>query len=177
MPDLALNQLQATPLPITVAGGVVPPLPPVPDPRTTLITEAPTAIAQPPVATGGPTIEATAGQAQPAPAAPAAQPAPADDGMTPLVDEEPQAKRRRLATRQPALKTGKPKAKPKTGKPKAKAKTVKPKAKPKTGKPKAKAKTVLKGTTKQGLKHTATTTKRSPLPSQPVARKFRPIHF
>ena len=110
----------------------------------------------------------------------------ANDGMQPLGDGVPQAKRRRLALWQPALKTGKPKAKPntgkpkakaKTGKPKAKAKTVKPKAKPKTGKPKAKAKTVLKGTTKQGLKHTTTTTKRPQLPSQPVARKFRPIHF
>ena len=170
MPDLALNQLQATPSPITVAGGVVPQLPPVSDPRTTLITEAPTAIAQPPVATEGPTIEATAGQAQPAQAAPEAQPTPADDGMQPLGDQEPQAKRRRLATRQPALKA---KAKPvKTVKPKtvkAKAKTVKPKAKAKTVKP--------KGTTKHGLKHTTTTTKRSPLPSKPVTRKFKPIHF
>ena len=109
MPDLALNQLQATPSPITVAGGVVPQLPPLSDPRTTLITEAPTAIAQPPVATEGPTIEATAGQAQPAQAAPEAQPTPADDGMQPLGDQEPQAKRRRLASRQPALKA---KAKP-----------------------------------------------------------------
>ena len=71
----------------------------------------------------------------------------------------------------------KPKAKAKAGKPKAKAKTVKPKAKPKTDKPTAKAKTVLKGTTKQGLKHTTTTTNRSPMPSQPPARKFKPIHF
>ena len=147
-----------------------------------MITEAPTAIAQPPVATDGLTIEATAGEAQPAPAAQEAgagqkPPLLAHDGMQPPGDEEPQAKRRRLASRQPALKTGKPKAKPKTGKPKAKAKTVKPKAKPKTGKPKAKAKTVLKGTTKQGLKHTTTTTNRSPMPSQPPARKFKPIHF
>ena len=97
MPDLALNQLQATPSPTTVAGGVVPPLPPVPDPRTTLITEAPTAIAQPPVATDGPTIEATAGEAQPAPAAQEAgegqlQPLfVANDGMQPLGDGVPQA--------------------------------------------------------------------------------------
>ena len=110
----------------------------------------------------------------------------ANDGMQPLGDGVPQAKRRRLALWQPALKIGnpkakkgKPKAKAKPGKPKATAKTVKPKAKPKTAKPKpkAKAKTVLKGTTKQGLKHTTTTTNRSPMPSQPPARKFKPIHF
>ena len=62
-PGLALTQLQTSPSSTTVAGGVVPPLPPVPDPRTTLITEAPTAIAQPPVATAGLTIESTAGEA------------------------------------------------------------------------------------------------------------------
>ena len=71
----------------------------------------------------------------------------------------------------------KPKAKAKAGKPKAKAKTVKPKAKPKTDKPTAKAKTVLKGTTKCGLKRTTWTPKPSQLPSQPKARKFSPIHF
>ena len=100
MAYLALNQLQATPSPTTVAGGVVPPLPPVPDPRTTLITESPTAIAQPPVATGGPTIEATAGEAQPAPAAQEAgagqkPPLLAHDEMQQGGYEEPQAKRRR----------------------------------------------------------------------------------
>ena len=93
----------------------------------------------------------------------------ANDGMQPLGDGVPQAKRRRLALWQPALKIGnpkakkgKPKAKAKPGKPKATAKTVKPKAKPKTAKPKPKAKA---------------TTNRSPMPSQPPARKFKPIHF
>ena len=62
-------------------------------------------------------------------------------------------------------------------KPKAKAKTVlKPKAAT-VGKPKVMAHTVLKGTTKCGLKRTTWTLKPSQLPSQPKARKFSPIHF
>ena len=75
-----------------------------------MITEAPTAIAQPPVATAGLTIESTAGEAQPASAAQEAgagqkPPLLAHDEMQQPGYEEPQAKRRRLASRQPAPPT------------------------------------------------------------------------
>ena len=162
---------------------------PAVDPRT---------IGQPPAATANTAAEPTAGTAPPPWIGPTHQ---ADlQKQVPKVRRKaspqritatspPPAKKQKVKT-VPKLKTvpkpktvpklkavPKPKAKAKAGKPKAKAKTVKPKAKPKTDKPTAKAKTVLKGTTKCGLKRTTWTLKPSQLPSQPKARKFSPIHF